>query len=100
MTFRLTNTGSSQGDEVSQVYLGAPDNKPSGVQFADKALAGYARTSLDPGQTRTVVIHVPERQLQYWSTATSSWVTATGTRMLYISANERSDQLSTQISVH
>lgn len=100
VAFRVTNTGNAQGDEVSQVYLGAPDNQPSGVQFADKALAGYARTSLAPGQTATVNIHVPLRQLQYWSTSTSSWVTATGTRTLYVSTNERSSQLTTQIAVH
>jgi beta-glucosidase len=100
VTFRLTNTGTTQGDEVSQIYLGAPDNKPAGAQFAGKALAGYTRTSLDPGHSATVVIPVPRRQLQYWSTSTSRWATATGTRMLYVSSNEHTDQLSTQITVH
>jgi beta-glucosidase len=100
VSFQLTNTGGTAGAEVSQVYLGAPNGEPAGVQFADKALAGYTRTSLQPGQSETVTVQVPERQLQYWSTATSSWKTATGTRMLYIGTNERTDQLSTQITVH
>jgi len=100
VTFQVTNTGSTTGDAVPQVYLGAPDTKPAGVQFADKALAGYTRTgSLQPGQSETVTIQVPERQLQYWSTARSQWKTATGTRTLYVAANERSSQLSTQITI-
>ena len=100
VSFRLTNTGSTAGAEVSQVYLGAPDKKPAGAQFVDKALAGYARTTLQPGQSETVTVNVPERQLQYWSTAASSWKTATGTRSLYVSTSERTDQLSTQMIVN
>ena len=97
--FRLTDTGGAAGAEVSQVYLGAPDTKPSGVQFADKALAGYARTALRPGQSETVTIHVPKRQLQYWSTASSSWKTATGTRVLYVGTSERTNQVTMPVTV-
>jgi beta-glucosidase len=101
VTFRVTNTGSTAGEAVPQVYLGSPDSKAAGVQFADKALAAYSRTgSLWPGQSETVTIQVPERQLQYWSTASSQWKTATGSRMLYVSTNERTNQLSTQITIH
>jgi len=62
---------------VPQVYLGAPASKPAGVQFAAKALAGYTRVHLGAGQAKTVSVHVPKRQLQYWST-TADWTTAIG----------------------
>jgi beta-glucosidase len=101
VTFKVTNTGSTAGEVAPQVYLGAPESKPAGVQFADKALAGYSRTrSLWPGQSETITIQLPERQLQYWSTADSRWKTATGTRTLYVATNERSSQLSTQVTIH
>jgi hypothetical protein len=42
---------------------------------------------------------VPKRQLQYWSTAKNSWVTATGARTLYVSSDERTNVLQTGILV-
>ena len=98
--FRVTNTGSVTGDEVPQVYLGAPASPPAGVPFASEALAAYARITLCPGQSRQVWVHVPLRQLQYWDTAASSWRTAAGQRPLYVAANERSTELTTAITVN
>ena len=92
--------GRFTGDEVPQVYLGAPASPPAGVAFADRALAGYDRITLRPGQTQTVLVHIPARQLQYWNTPSSSWVTATGSRPLYVASNERATRLTTTITVH
>ena len=99
VAFRVTNTGTVTGDEVPQVYLGAPASPPAGVAFADRALAGYDRITLRPGQSQTVLLHIPGRQLQYWNTPSSSWVTATGPRPLYVASNERATQLATTITV-
>jgi beta-glucosidase len=96
--FRVTNTGSVTGDEVPQVYLGAPTSPPAGVTFADKALAAYTRITLRPGQTKLVSLHVPKRQLQYWDT-TRGWTTATGQRPLYIGTNERTTELTTTVTI-
>src|SRR5262249_48451806 len=51
VSFDVTNTGSRAGAEVAQVYVGAGPAVP-GVQQAVRALRGYDRISLDPGQTR------------------------------------------------
>ena len=100
MSFQVTNIGAVTGDEVPQVYLGAPASPPAGVAFADRALAAFGRITLRPGQTQTVTLHIPLRQLQYWNTASSGWVTATGSRPLYAASNERATQLATTITVH
>ena len=100
VSFQVINTGTVTGDEVPQVYLGAPASPPAGVAFAGRALAAYGRITLRPGQTQTVTLHIPLRQLQYWNTASSSWVTATGSRPLYVASNERATQLATTITVH
>lgn len=97
--FTVTNTGSTAGDAVPQIYLGAPQNQPAGVQFAPKALAAYTRVTLGAGDSKRVIIRVPERQLQYWSTATSAWVTATGPRAVYVSSDERTNVLQTGITI-
>lgn len=85
----IKNTGSLAGDEVPQAYLGAPGDIPAGVQFPVRALVAFDRVRLDPGTTRTVTLHVPLRQLQYWSTADTKWVTATGKRTLSVGASSR-----------
>lgn len=98
VSFRVSNTGSVAGSEVPQVYLKTPATVPTGVQFAKKALAAYGRIHLDAGQTSTVALHVPVRQLQYWSDA-SGWITATGTRGLDVGPSERSTALSTIVTI-
>jgi beta-glucosidase len=99
VSFTVTNTGTVAGDDVPQVYLGAPASPPAGVAFASKALAAYSRITLRPGQSRQVFVHVPLRQLQYWDTAANCWRTATGQRPVYVADNERSVELTGTVTV-
>ena len=99
VAFRVTNTGSVAGDEVPQVYLGSPASPPAGVPFADRALAGYSRITLRPGQSPLVGLHVPLRQIQYWDSQSGRWVTAAGPRPLYVAGDERSTGLTATITV-
>jgi beta-glucosidase len=99
VSFTVTNTGTVAGDDVPQVYLGAPASPPAGVAFASKALAAYSRITLGPGQSKQVFLHVPLRQLQYWDTAANSWRTATGQRPVYVADNERSVKLTGTVTV-
>ncbi len=98
VSFDITNTGKTDGDEVPQVYLGEPDNPPAGVPFAIKALAAYDRISVPAGKSLNVKLEIPQRQLQYWSDV-SGWKTAKGTRMVYVGSSERNMQLSGKINI-
>jgi beta-glucosidase len=98
VSFQVRNAGSTDGDTVPQIYLGTPATKPAGVQFAARALAAYSRVHVDAGQTRSVSLHVPLRQLQYWSAA-GGWTTALGDRELYVSADERTDVLHRTVTI-
>jgi len=93
----IRNSGNVPSDEVPQVYLGAPDNIPTGVQFPVRALVAFDRIHLNPGASRTITMHVPLRQLQYWSTAQSQWVTATGKRTVSVGASSRDLRLNQTI---
>lgn len=62
----VTNTGSRDGTEVVQVYVRAiAPRRPRPRQ----ALAGFARVTLAPGQTRAVSVPVPVAALAYWDVA-------------------------------
>ena len=94
VTFTVTNTGSVPGSEVAQVYLGAAQ-VPEGVQMAEKQLCGFARLEdMQPGESRTVTVTIPERSFCYWNTAgdlvarpdgtKDKWVRAEGPRKVMV----------------
>jgi beta-glucosidase len=89
VTVQIKNTGAMASDEVPQVYLGAPADVPDGVQFPVRSLAAFDRVRIAAGQTKTVILHVPERQLQYWSTKDSKWVTVTAKRTVSVGGSSR-----------
>ena len=49
----VRNVGARASDEVVQVYLGAPEAPPAGVDFAVRALADFERITLRPGEAKT-----------------------------------------------
>ena len=99
VSLKIENTGSVAGDEVAQVYVDKPAHAPEGVQFADDKLGGFERVSLAPGESRQVVIHVPLREFQYWSTAQGAWVTPAGTRTVWAGGSSRDRKLESKIAV-
>ncbi|HUX44672.1 MAG TPA: glycoside hydrolase family 3 C-terminal domain-containing protein [Terracidiphilus sp.] len=89
----LKNTGDMDADEVPQVYLGAPSHIPAGVQFPVRALVAFHRVHIPAGGFKSITMHVPLRQLQYWSTTQQKWITATGPRVVYVGASSRDFRL-------
>jgi beta-glucosidase len=99
VTFQVRNSGEVACDEVPQVYLGAPNDQPAGVQFAVHALAGFNRITLLPGESRTVSLHLPLRRFQYWSVTSKRWTTATGPRTVYVGASSRDLRLEAAAAI-
>lgn len=93
----IRNTGARDADEVPQVYLGAPDRIPAGVQFPVRELVGFGRERIPAGVSKDVTIHVAPRQLQYWSTKEQKWVRAPGKRVLSVGASSRDLRLQQTI---
>jgi beta-glucosidase len=99
VSFQLKNTGPVASDEVPQVYVGAPANKPQGANFPVHALAAFDRVHLEKGQARAVTIHVPERRLQYWSAHENKWMKATGPREVLVGSSSRDLPLQANVSI-
>jgi beta-glucosidase len=85
------------GDEVLQAYLKAPDNKPSGAQFAPITLAAFDRISLQPGEEREVTLHIERRAFEYWSTDKKAWVKPAGPRTVMVGSSSRQLPLTTHV---
>ena len=108
VTFTVTNIGDVTGSETAQLYLGEAE-VPDGLQSSKYTLAGFEKVKdLEPGESREVTIHVPERELSYWNTdqeelneredgTKDKWTVATGERTIYVGA--ASDNLILQETV-
>jgi len=63
VSFDVTNTGSRAGDAVPQVYI-APEQ--SSVPRPPKELKGFARLTLQPGETKSVKVSLNGRSFAFW----------------------------------
>ena len=87
--FTIKNVVTVAADEVPQAYLGSPAGLPEGVQSALRTLIAFDRIHLEADQQRDIILEVPLRRLQYWSTARNAWVTPEGTRTVYVGGSSR-----------
>ncbi|MCX6627018.1 MAG: fibronectin type III-like domain-contianing protein, partial [Candidatus Solibacter sp.] len=99
VSFSVKNTGKAAGDEVAQVYLGAPKTAPGGAQCAVKAVAQFDRVSIPAGQSKLLTLHVEPRRLQYWATASNRWETAAGSRTVFVGSSSRLIRLQADVDI-
>lgn len=91
----ITNTGAVAGKEVVQLYvhdLDHPINRPY------KELKGFAKVFLQPGETKTVAMHLTARDLSYWSEELGDWYTPSGNYQILI--GHASDEILLTETVH
>jgi beta-glucosidase len=66
----VRNAGTVAADEVLQIYVGAPG------QVAErplKSLKGFARVTLQPGESRAVTVRIPLADLRWRNPAAHDW---------------------------
>jgi beta-glucosidase len=61
---QVTNNGARRGDEVVQLYV---HDEYASVPRPVKELKGYSRLTLDPGERKTVLFHLPVNQLAFYN---------------------------------
>jgi len=59
----VTNCGSVAGDAVVQAYVAVPMSR---VERAPKELKAFQRVGLKPGETKTVQVNIPVKDLAYY----------------------------------
>ncbi|MDE6269528.1 MAG: glycoside hydrolase family 3 C-terminal domain-containing protein [Muribaculaceae bacterium] len=81
LTVPVSNTGSREGAEVVQLYVG--DDKAS-VLRPVKELKGFEKVALAPGETRDVKFTITPDMLKYFDADAHEWVAEPGTFTLYV----------------
>ena len=76
VAFSITNTGARSGADVAQVYVA--DLTHPRVLRPLKELKGFARTELQPGETRRVHVELDARAFTWFDTASHAWRAAAG----------------------
>ncbi|MCU1601174.1 MAG: glycosyl hydrolase [Frankiales bacterium] len=90
----LKNAGSRAGAEVVQVYVSAPTSAGE----PPKALGGFVKLTLKPGESRTVSVPVDNRALSVWSTARHAWTPVKGCYVVRAGGGSRSLPLIGKLS--
>lgn len=80
----VTNTGSVAGKEVVQVYV---RDRVSALVRPLKELKGFAKVALEPGETKTVTVHLGFRAFAYYHPAYERWITEDGDFDILIGAS-------------
>ena len=83
----VKNTGSVSGKEVAQVYVAAPQGK---LEKPAQELKAFAKTrELQPGESQTLTMTIPVRDLASFDEAQSQWLTEAGTYTFHIGSSSR-----------
>jgi beta-glucosidase len=91
----VTNTGSRQGAEVVQVYVA----DPASAGEPPKQLRGFAKVSLNAGQTKHVSITLDAHAFQIWSTSAKAWTTIPGQYGILVGNSSRNLPLTGSVTV-
>jgi beta-glucosidase len=67
----VKNTGARTGDEVVQLYI---HQQAGSASRPVRELKGFERVTLAPNESKTVRFTLGKKELQYWSSATKTWV--------------------------
>jgi beta-glucosidase len=81
----VTNTGSRQGAEVVQLYMG----HPASAGEPPKQLRRFRKITLAPGESRLVQFLLHRRDLAHWHVGSGHWIAPLGTYTVMVGNSSR-----------
>jgi beta-glucosidase len=98
LTFQVKNTGEVKADEVAQIYL-SPTQENQNIRPIQ--LQGFARISLEPGQTKTVTTRLFVEQLGFYTHKgdVREWNIEPGTFIVKVGASSADIKLQQQVEL-
>ena len=97
VSITVKNTGAVSGKEVAQVYVQAPKGK---LEKPAQELKAFAKTrELKPGESQTLTMTIPVRDLASFDEAGSQWLTEAGTYTFHIGASSRDIKATAQLKL-
>lgn len=84
VSYTVSNTGSREGAEVSQLYISDPE---SSVERPVKELKGFSKVYLKPGERKQQKLKISYRDLAFWDEEGDSWKVEPGEFRVLIGAS-------------
>ncbi|GKZ22757.1 hypothetical protein AbraIFM66951_004254 [Aspergillus brasiliensis] len=95
VSVKVANTGSLDGAEVPQLYLGFP----SAAQQPVRQLRGFERVEIAAGKQSEVTFKLRRRDISYWDVQAQQWLVASGDYKVYVGASSRDLRLNGTFTV-
>ena len=98
LSFEVKNTGQVTADEIVQIYLSpTADNQ----QIRPIQLQGFARVSLQPGETKTVKTKLYTEQFGFYThDGKRLWIVRPGTFVVKVGASSQDIRLQQQVTLN
>jgi beta-glucosidase len=97
VSITIKNTGTVSGKEVAQIYVQAPKGK---LEKPAQELKAFAKTrELQPGESQTLTMTIPVRDLASFDEAGSQWLTEAGNYTFRIGNSSRNLPLSASLTL-
>ncbi|MCB9642717.1 MAG: glycoside hydrolase family 3 C-terminal domain-containing protein [Myxococcales bacterium] len=93
---RITNTGTREGAEVVQLYI-RPSKSP--VPRPEHELKGFAKVSLQAGESKQVEFLLDQRAFAYYDIPRKDWHIESGLFTIQVGASSRDIRLQAQVYV-
>ena len=102
LSFEVKNTGKMAADETAQIYLSPKNSQQSTIKPI--SLQGFARLSLQPGQTKTVTVKLYIEQFGYYVPANSQsptrhWSIDPGDYIIKVGASSQDIRLEIPVTL-
>jgi beta-glucosidase len=94
VSFTVTNVGQRPGKETAQLYV-----RPRGpsVERPVKELKGFAKVSLDPGESRRVRLTLDARAFSFYDPGRHAWIAEAGAYDLLVAASAADTELQATV---
>ena len=96
VTVTVTNTGSVAGAEVVQVYV---RDVEASVARPIRELKGFAKATLEPGESQSVTVTLDQRAFSFWSELLGRWVVEAGEFAVEVGHHSRDLPLTRTVTI-
>ena len=96
VTLTVKNTGSRAGKAVVQLYVGDAESTPLRPV---RELKGFAKTALQPGESKEVSFTLDKRAFAYWNRQIHDWHVETGVFTIEAGDSSRGLPLKAEVTV-